>query len=158
MCREVAVHAERQGRGGVLPPGMRQILAGKDTLSNKGLRVGTVFRGTPGGALTEQELYAGADSMEIVRDAHAYFSNKQMEWQSANDAIRDLDSVHRTGVEAMGLLVVGLNWCWCSSSTKSVGRNNDDWKTWGDCCNSRWYEAKGHDRGRTCRGDGQCHS
>ena len=57
--------------------------------------------------MTEQELYAGADSMEIVRDAHAYFSNKQMEWQSANDAIRDLDSVHRTGVEAMGLLVVG---------------------------------------------------
>lgn len=57
--------------------------------------------------MAEQELYAGADSMEIVRDAHAYFSNKQMEWQSANDAIRDLDSVHRTGVEAMGLLVVG---------------------------------------------------
>ena len=108
MCREVAVHAERQGRGGVLPLGMRQILAGKDTLSNKGLRVGstTSIRGT-GGALTEQELYAGADSMEIVRDAHAYFSNKQMEWQSANDAIRELDSVHRTGVEAMGLLVVG---------------------------------------------------
>ncbi len=57
--------------------------------------------------MAEQELYAGADSMEIVRDAHAYFSNKQMEWQSANDAISDLDSVHRTGVEAMGLLVVG---------------------------------------------------
>lgn len=108
MCREVAVHAERQGRGGVLPPGMRQILAGKDTLSNKGLRVGTMtsVRGT-GVSLTEQELYAGADSMEIVRDAHAYFSSKQMEWQSANDSILELDSVHHTGVEAMGLLVVG---------------------------------------------------
>ena len=30
-----------------------------------------------------------------------------MEWQSANDAIHELDSVHHTGIKAIGLLVVG---------------------------------------------------
>ena len=112
-CREVAAHAERQGRGGVLPPSMRRILAGKDAQS--GLRVGGGGgRGGTGGAgaggstspLTEQELYAGADSMEIVRDAHVYFS-RHLEWRSARDAMSDLEAVHRTGAEAMGLLVVG---------------------------------------------------
>jgi exocyst complex protein 7 len=115
-CREVAAHAERQGRGGVLPPSMRRILAGKE--SRVGLRVGGSAGGAVGGVvvgggnttattpLTEQELYAGADSMEIVRDAHAYFS-KHLEWRSARDVMSDLEAVHRTGAEAMGLLVVG---------------------------------------------------
>lgn len=117
MCRDVAVHAERQGRGGVLPPGMRTILEGgvcMDTTAapKGGLRVGSDSGGggggggDDGGALTEQELYAGADAMEIVRDAHVYFS-KRRKWQSTRDVMRDLEGVHRTGVEAMGLLVVG---------------------------------------------------
>ena len=85
----MAVHAERQGRGGVLPPGMRTILEGgcMDTAAPKGgLRVGSDSGGggggDDGGAPTEQELYAGADAMEIVRDAHVYFS-KRRKWQSS---------------------------------------------------------------------------
>jgi len=56
--------------------------------------------------LTEQELYAGADAMEIVRDAYAYFA-KRKEWMSAMDTMADLERVHHVGVDAMGLLVTG---------------------------------------------------
>ena len=116
-CGEVAAHAERQGRGGVLPPSMRRMLGGKG--AGIGPRVGgdgggggvvgtTTYASTTTATspLTEQELYAGADSMEIVRDAHAYFS-RHLEWRSARDVMSDLEAVHRTGADAMGLLVVG---------------------------------------------------
>ena len=56
--------------------------------------------------LTEQELYAGADAMEIVRDAFTYFS-KRLEWKSTMDTMTDLERVHHVGVDAMGLLVTG---------------------------------------------------
>lgn len=74
-AREVSFHAERQGRGGVLPASMRRLLDGSHEAPKLKLRSGGA-QGGDGGAnttapLTEQELYAGADAMEIVRDAHA---------------------------------------------------------------------------------------
>jgi len=103
-CREVAEHAERQGRGGVLPPSMKQLVNGKGS-DNVNLKPGSALR-AESSPLSEQELYAGADALEIVRDAHAYFS-KRMEWKSTNDTMQDLDRVHSIGVDAMGLLVTG---------------------------------------------------
>ena len=120
-CREVAMHAEKQGRGGVLPPSMKQLLNGKGggggggggaggTNDNGNLRPGSAQQATnrmqENSPLTEQELYAGADAMEIVRDAHAYFSTR-MEWKSTRDTMHDLERVHQIGVDAMGLLVTG---------------------------------------------------
>lgn len=115
-CREVAMHAEKQGRGGVLPPSMKQLLNGKGggaaggggSNENVNLRPGSAQanRMQENSPLTEQELYAGADAMEIVRDAHAYFS-KRMEWKSTRDTMHDLERVHQIGVDAMGLLVTG---------------------------------------------------
>mmetsp|Transcript_23297 Transcript_23297/g.56206 ORF Transcript_23297/g.56206 Transcript_23297/m.56206 type:complete len:913 (-) Transcript_23297:68-2806(-) len=119
-CREVAVHAERQGRGGVLPPGMKRLVdkggqgndvhganmrasITKSSLENNPSHNAALSSTSP---LTEQELYAGADAMEIVRDAHAYFE-KRAEWRSTGDTIADLDRVHGVGVDAMGLLVTG---------------------------------------------------
>ncbi len=97
-CRTVAMHAERQGRGGVLPPSMKQLLKQQDRGNTDG--------GGISNPLNEQELYAGADAMEIIRDAHAYFS-KRLEWKSSRDTISDLERVHTIGVDAMGLLVMG---------------------------------------------------
>ena len=116
-AREVSVHAERQGRGGVLPASMRRLLDGSHEAPKLKLRsVGSgVAQGTDGqggagqGAnapLTEQELYAGADAMEIVRDAHAYFG-RRAEWKSTEETMEDLNRVHHVGVDAMALLVTG---------------------------------------------------
>ncbi|KAL3795786.1 hypothetical protein ACHAWO_005841 [Cyclotella atomus] len=101
-CKEVAWHAEQQGRGGVLPNAMRLLLDGDDTNVN----VKNSDISSSGGPLSEQELYAGADAMEIVRDAHAYFG-KRLEWKSARATMDDLERVHQVGVDAMGLLVTG---------------------------------------------------
>ncbi|KAL7545865.1 hypothetical protein ACHAWF_009221 [Thalassiosira exigua] len=123
-CREVAAHAERQGRGGVLPPSMRQLIDSSSGASSGGksraddlsrsakiaaksvLELASSSEAGSPAPLTEQELYAGADAMEIVRDAHAYFARRR-EWKSARDVRSDLDRVHRVGVDAMGLLVAG---------------------------------------------------
>ena len=111
-CREVALHAERQGRGNVLPPVMRGLLEGSGEASNpksKRSMVLASISADAGGsvpALTEQELYAGADAMDIVRDAHAYFS-KRRDWRSTGPALEDLNRVHHVGVDAMCLLVTG---------------------------------------------------
>lgn len=108
-CKEVALHAERQGRGGVLPASMKRLVDGGET---KG---GTMSLLKPRQSnhnsdttspLTEQELYAGADAMEIVRDAHGYFA-KRREWKSTKETMDDLERVHYIGVDAMGLLVTG---------------------------------------------------
>lgn len=113
-CKEVALHAERQGRGGVLPASMKRLVDGSSNNSGGDNR-GTMSLLKPRqnnhnsdttSPLTEQELYAGADAMEIVRDAHGYFS-KRMEWKSTKEAMDDLERVHYIGVDAMGLLVTG---------------------------------------------------
>jgi exocyst complex protein 7 len=108
-CKDVALHAERQGRGGVLPTSMKRLVDGSET--NKGstmslLKPRQTNHNSDTSPLTEQELYAGADAMEIVRDAHGYFA-KRMEWYSSKEIMQDLERVHYIGVDAMGLLVMG---------------------------------------------------
>mmetsp|Transcript_15238 Transcript_15238/g.29738 ORF Transcript_15238/g.29738 Transcript_15238/m.29738 type:complete len:849 (+) Transcript_15238:205-2751(+) len=98
LCKEVARHAERQGRGAVLPITMKGLIDGSDRARNNNEMLKA--------PLSEQDLYAGADAMEIVRDAHAYFS-KRMDWKSTKDTLSDLERVHHLGVDAMGLLVIG---------------------------------------------------
>jgi len=117
-CVEVAVHAERQGRGGVLPPTMKRLMdannktgtGGTDgkrrASSTKSSLANNAAQAMSSSPLTEQELYAGADAMEIVRDAHSYFF-KRFEWKSTRDTMADLERVHHVGVDAMGLLVTG---------------------------------------------------
>ena len=100
-CREVARHAERQGRGAVLPMTMKRLIDGTNAADGRRRQPNT--NNAP---LSEQDLYAGADAMEIVRDAHAYFS-KRMDWKSTKDTLSDLERVHHVGVDAMGLLVTG---------------------------------------------------
>lgn len=108
-CKEVALHAERQGRGGVLPASMKRLVDGggdsRGTISLLKPRQNNHNSDTTS-PLTEQELYAGADAMEIVRDAHGYFA-KRMEWKSTKETMEDLERVHYIGVDAMGLLVTG---------------------------------------------------
>ena len=108
-CKEVAEHAEKQGRGNVLPRIMRGLLDGETsdaTHIHLNLTKGNNSMPESEGPLTEQELYAGADSMEILRDAHTYFS-KRLEWKSSRATIDELERLHQVGVEAMGLLVTG---------------------------------------------------
>ena len=54
--------------------------------------------------LSEQDVYAASDSMEILRDAHDYFMQRK-HWSSTQNAIQGLERVHKMGVEAMCLLV-----------------------------------------------------
>ena len=132
-CKEVALHAERQGRGGVLPLSMKQLVTTTSTSSSgnntAGMMTTTAITTTTtttntsnttmsllkprsdneqdtSSPLTEQELYAGADAMEIIRDAHGYFA-KRKEWRSTKETLGDLERVHFIGVDAMGLLVTG---------------------------------------------------
>jgi len=53
--------------------------------------------------LSEQDVYAAADSLEIIRDAHSFFLERR-EWKSSSSALGNLERVHRSGVEAMSLL------------------------------------------------------
>ena len=57
-----------------------------------------------GVVLSEQDVYAASDSMEILRDAHDYFLI-HIKWDSAPVAIGGLERVHKMGVEAMCLLL-----------------------------------------------------
>lgn len=57
-----------------------------------------------GVVLSEQDVYAASDSMEILRDAHDYFMQRK-HWSSATVAIGGLEKLHKMGVEAMCLLV-----------------------------------------------------
>ena len=54
--------------------------------------------------LTEQDVYAAADSLEMLRDAHSYFLHKK-DWRSSAGALGELVNVHRSGVAAMCSLV-----------------------------------------------------
>jgi len=59
---------------------------------------------TGAGSLTEQDVYAAVDSMDIVRDAYAYFL-KRSQWRSAPSALGGLERAHALGVDAMCLLI-----------------------------------------------------
>ena len=53
-----------------------------------------------GSLLTEQDVYAAVDSMDIVRDAYAYFLARTA-WASAPAALGGLERCHALGVGAM---------------------------------------------------------
>jgi len=54
--------------------------------------------------LSEQDVYAAADSMEIIRDAYSYFLERSF-WRSTPSALGGLERVHKLGVDAMCLLI-----------------------------------------------------
>jgi exocyst complex protein 7 len=54
--------------------------------------------------LTEQDVYAAADSLEIIRDAHVYFL-KRPKWNSSKTALTGLERVHQLGVDGMCTLI-----------------------------------------------------
>lgn len=54
--------------------------------------------------LTEQDVYAAGDSMEILRDAFNYFIERKG-WRSAPAALGGLERVHRMGSETMSMLI-----------------------------------------------------
>jgi len=58
-------------------------------------------------SLTEQDLLAAADSMDILRDAHAYFMERP-HWKSTPVTLRNLERVHTNGVESMSLLLTAI--------------------------------------------------
>jgi hypothetical protein len=53
---------------------------------------------------SEQDVYAAADSMEIIRDSFDYFLQHKR-WKSTPTTLRDLERVHKEGVDAFCLLV-----------------------------------------------------
>jgi len=54
--------------------------------------------------LSEQDLYAAADSMEILRDAYIYFQRRP-NWKSTPSALGGLERVHSLGVDGMCNLI-----------------------------------------------------
>ncbi len=62
----------------------------------------TTMNGTVIG-LTEQDVYAAADSLEIIRDAHLYFE-KRPAWKASKSALTGLERVHQLGIDAMCML------------------------------------------------------
>ena len=63
-----------------------------------------VFASNSAFSLTEQDVYAAADSMDILRDAYAYFLERP-HWKSTPGTLRNLERVHKDGVDAMCLLI-----------------------------------------------------
>jgi exocyst complex protein 7 len=53
--------------------------------------------------LSEQDIYAAADSMEIIRDAYEYFIERK-HWRSTTGALGSLERVHQMGVSSMCIL------------------------------------------------------
>jgi exocyst complex protein 7 len=53
--------------------------------------------------LSEQDVYAAADSMEIIRDAYDYFIDRK-HWRSTAQALSSLERVHQMGVSSMCIL------------------------------------------------------
>ena len=50
--------------------------------------------------LSEQDVYAAADSMEIIRDAYEFFVDRK-HWRSTAPALASLERVHQMGVSSM---------------------------------------------------------
>lgn len=53
--------------------------------------------------LSEQDVYAAADSMEIIRDAYDFFIDRK-HWRSTAAALASLERVHQMGVSSMCIL------------------------------------------------------
>lgn len=54
--------------------------------------------------LSEQDVYAACDNMEILKDAFDYFLEHK-HWRSASSTLANLERVHKMGVSAMSLLL-----------------------------------------------------
>lgn len=54
--------------------------------------------------LTEQDVYAAGDSIEILRDAFQYF-NARSSWRSAPSTLSALERLHKMGLDAMCSLI-----------------------------------------------------
>ena len=54
--------------------------------------------------LTEQDIYAAADSMEILRDAFRYFSQRSS-WRATPGTLSNLERLYKMGEDSMCLLV-----------------------------------------------------
>jgi len=54
--------------------------------------------------LTEQDIYAAGDSLEILRDAFDYFSERNA-WKSTPATLSELERVYKQGTDAMCMLV-----------------------------------------------------
>jgi hypothetical protein len=54
--------------------------------------------------LTEQDIYAAGDSLEILRDAFHFFSERN-EWKSTAQTLTELERVYKKGTDAMCLLI-----------------------------------------------------
>ena len=50
--------------------------------------------------LTEQDVYSAADSMEVIRDTYAYFSQRPS-WKSSPSTLAGLERVHQIGLDSM---------------------------------------------------------
>lgn len=50
--------------------------------------------------LTEQDVYSASDSMEVLRDTHAYFSVRPS-WKSSPSVLAGLERVHQIGLDSM---------------------------------------------------------
>jgi hypothetical protein len=54
--------------------------------------------------LTEQDIYAAGDSLEILRDANEYFAQRRT-WKSTPQTLNELERVYQKGTDAMCMLV-----------------------------------------------------
>ena len=54
--------------------------------------------------LTEQDIYAAGDSLEILRDAFEYFTQRST-WKSTPQTLNELERVYQKGTDAMCMLV-----------------------------------------------------
>lgn len=81
--------------------------AGAGASAGKGARHNPFGDGRGGAdrtvVLSEQDVYAAADSMEIIRDAYDYFIDRR-HWRSTAAALGSLERVHQMGVSSMCIL------------------------------------------------------
>jgi hypothetical protein len=54
--------------------------------------------------LTEQDIYGAGDSLEILRDAFEYFTQRST-WKSTPQTLNELERVYQKGTDAMCMLV-----------------------------------------------------
>jgi len=54
--------------------------------------------------LTEQDVYAAGDSMEILRDAYRYFAQRTI-WRAAPSTLSSLERLYKMGEDSMSLLI-----------------------------------------------------
>jgi len=93
-----------------LNSGVEAMSKGKDAKKPVLNRQGRNFRSNPFddesafGGLSEQDVYAAADSMEILRDAFDYFLVRK-NWRSTPSALQGLERVHKVGVSSMCTLI-----------------------------------------------------